>query len=79
MIGNLCDSFFYDHLFEILIYILINDNVLIWYEIMDYEYVLIFFWKHGAVVAKKMKNECLNEFVEDTYILKYSFKEWSWT
>jgi hypothetical protein len=77
MIGNLCDSFFYDHLFEILIYILTNDNVLIWNGIMDYEYVLSFFEEQGVPVVKKMKNECLNEFVEDTYILKYSFKEWS--
>lgn len=77
MIGNLCDSFFYDHLFEILIYILTNDNVLIWNGIMDYECVLSFFEEQGVPVVKKMKNECLNEFVEDTYILKYSFKEWS--
>ena len=33
-----------------------------------------FFWKHGAVVAQKMKNDFLNEFVEDTYILKYFLK-----
>lgn len=44
---------------------------------MDYEYVLSFFEEQGVPVVKKMKNECLNEFVEDTYILKYSFKEWS--
>lgn len=53
MIGNLCDSFFYDHLFEILIYILTNDNVLIWYEIMDYEYILIFFESMVLLLPKK--------------------------
>lgn len=53
MIGNLCDSFFYDHLFEILIYILTNDNVLIWYEIMDYEYILIFVLKAWGCCCPK--------------------------
>lgn len=53
MIGNLCDSFFYDSLFEILIYILTNDNVLIWYEIMDYEYILIFVLKAWCCCCPK--------------------------
>lgn len=44
---------------------------------MDYGYILSFFEEQGIPVVKKMKNDFLNEFVEDTYILKYFFKEWS--
>ena len=52
MIGNPCDSFFMIHLFEILIYILTNDNILIWYGIMDYEYILIFLKAWGCCCQK---------------------------